>query len=83
MMDTRADNNSNIIAKRAAGYAIKAGTATNASYIDIRILSVAVVLISTTGKIYKWDLALITNKIFSETSRNKMWTPGKNNYAYG
>jgi CubicO group peptidase (beta-lactamase class C family) len=83
MTDTRADNNSELIAKRAAGYAIKTGKPTNAGYIDMHIPNVAGALISTTGDLYKWDRALTTNKILSEASRNKMWTPDKNNYAYG
>jgi CubicO group peptidase (beta-lactamase class C family) len=83
MTDTRADSNSELIAKRAAGYAIKTGKPTNAGYIDMHIPNVAGALISTTGDLYKWDRALTTNKILSEASRNKMWTPDKNNYAYG
>ena len=83
MADTRADSNSDLIAKRAAGYAIKTGKPTNAGFIDMHIPNVAGALISTTGDLYKWDRALTTNKILSEASRNKMWTPDKNNYAYG
>ena len=83
MADTRADSNSDLIAKRAAGYAIKTGKPTNAGYIDMHIPNVAGALISTTGDLYKWDRALTTNKILSEASRNKMWTADKNGYAYG
>lgn len=83
MTDTRADSNSDIIAKRAAGYSIKSGNTRNAGFIDMRIPNVAGALISTTGDLYKWDRALATNKILSEAGRKKMWTPVKNDYAYG
>jgi len=83
MSNTRADNNTALIAKRASGYHSGGGSPTNAQYIDMRIPSVAGAMISTTGDLHKWDRALTTGKILSEASRKKMWTPEKNNYAYG
>jgi len=83
MTNTRADNNLVLLPKRASGYRANGGAPTNASYIDMRIPSVAGALISTTGDLYKWDRALASGKILTESSRTKMWTPEKDNYAYG
>ncbi|MCB0777467.1 MAG: serine hydrolase, partial [Chitinophagaceae bacterium] len=40
-------------------------------------------LYSTLDDMYTWDRALYTNKILTEASRKKMFTPGKRNYGYG
>jgi CubicO group peptidase (beta-lactamase class C family) len=83
MTQTRADSNAALIPRRASGYRSNNGAPANAGFIDMRIPNVAGALISTTGDLYKWDRALTTNKVLSDSSRAKMWTPDKNNYAYG
>lgn len=38
---------------------------------------------STAGDLYKWDQALYTNDYISESLKELMWTPSKNDYGYG
>jgi len=40
-------------------------------------------LYSTANDLYRWDRALYTDKLLGKASREKMWTPVKNDYAYG
>jgi CubicO group peptidase (beta-lactamase class C family) len=83
MTQTRADSSSDIIPKRASGYKTANGKLRNADYINMQIPNVAGALVSTTEDLFHWDRALAAGKVLSEASRKKMWTPDKNNYAYG
>jgi CubicO group peptidase (beta-lactamase class C family) len=83
MINTRADSNTALIAKRASGYSTRSGKPLNANYIDMHIPNVAGALVSTTGDLYKWDRALASGKLLAEAGMKKMFTPDKNNYAYG
>jgi CubicO group peptidase (beta-lactamase class C family) len=40
-------------------------------------------VLTTTGDLYKWHLALKKDKILSAASRKKLYTPFLNDYAYG
>lgn len=83
MMETRADANTEVIAKRADGYRGNGGKPVNAAYIDMRIPGAAGALLSTLGDLYKWDRALEEGKVLSAASMAKMWSPEKNEYGYG
>lgn len=83
MTNTRADSNAALIPQRASGYNSGNGKPRNADFIDMRIPGGAGTLLSTTADLYAWDRALASGKLFSEASTKKMFTPEKNNYAYG
>jgi CubicO group peptidase (beta-lactamase class C family) len=40
-------------------------------------------LYSTVEDLYKWDRALYTEKVLSEASKQRMFTPGLSDYGYG
>ncbi|HUV30535.1 MAG TPA: serine hydrolase domain-containing protein [Acidobacteriota bacterium] len=40
-------------------------------------------ILSTTGDMYRWHLALLSDKILSKQAREKLFTPSRNEYAYG
>lgn len=77
------DYNHIILPRRASGYAQAKGEFINASYIDMKIPHAAGALYSTVEDLYIWDRALYTEKILSSKSLEQMFTPFKDNYAYG
>jgi CubicO group peptidase (beta-lactamase class C family) len=72
-----------IIENRASGYALQGDTLLNADYGDMTIPYAAGALYSTTEDLLIWDQALYTEKLISRNSFDEMFTPIKNNYAYG
>lgn len=83
MTNTGYDVSSQILKHRAAGYARRGDGLTNAAYLDMTIPHAAGALYSTVEDLYLWDQALYTEKLLSKPSLDKMFTPFKNNYAYG
>ncbi len=83
MQDSGYDVSMVVLKNRAAGYQSIAGGFRNADYLDMSLPYAAGSLYSTVRDLYKWDRALYTDKVLSKASREKMWTPVKNNYAYG
>jgi D-alanyl-D-alanine carboxypeptidase len=85
MQDSGYDDTATVLKNRAAGYrsASVADGFRNADYLDMSLPYAAGSLYSTVRDLYRWDRALYTDKVLSKASREKMWTPVKNNYAYG
>jgi CubicO group peptidase (beta-lactamase class C family) len=83
MMNTGYDVSSQILKHRAAGYARRGDGVANAAYLDMTIPHAAGALYSTVEDLYLWDQALFTENLLSKASLDKMFTPFKNNYAYG
>lgn len=83
MQDTGFDHEKTILKNRASGYSGPLGKWTNADYLDMSIPYSAGSLYSTVLDLYHWDRALYTDKVLSKASREKMFTPVKNNYGYG
>ncbi|MCS6816502.1 MAG: serine hydrolase [Blastocatellia bacterium] len=83
MVNTGVDSNSRIMRHRAAGYTWQDDALANAPYIDMTIPHAAGGLYSTVEDLYLWDQALHTERLVSKASLEKMFTPFKNNYAYG
>ncbi|HLY70511.1 MAG TPA: serine hydrolase [Puia sp.] len=54
-----------------------------APIVDSSVSYAAGSMYTTVGDLYKWDRALYTNKILSDSSLRKTFTPFKNNYGYG
>ncbi|MCB2230423.1 serine hydrolase [bacterium] len=73
-----------IVDKMANGYSIDPDrNLINAPCIDMSLPFSAGALYSTVGDLYLWDRALTTDRILSEASKKKMFTPVKNEYGYG
>lgn len=83
MKDTGYDHWETILPKRAAGYSRRLTGFVTDGFLDMSIPYAAGSLYSTVDDLYKWDQALYTDKLLSAEWKQKMWTPEKENYAYG
>jgi len=83
MKNTGYDHHDTIIPKRASGYSKTAGGYTNALYLDMSIPYAAGSMYSTVEDLYLWDQALYTDKLLSAQSKELMYKPFLENYAYG
>ena len=83
MKNTGVDRSDTVLAMRAKGYSRMGKRTVNADYISLEWPFSAGVMYSTVVDLYKWDRALYGNAILIAASRQKMFTPGKNNYGYG
>lgn len=83
MKNTGYDHHDTIIEKRAAGYNKTPDGYTNAQYLDMSIPYAAGSMYSTVLDLYLWDQALYTDKLISAKSKEVMYTPFLENYAYG
>jgi CubicO group peptidase (beta-lactamase class C family) len=72
-----------IIPKRVSGYSWTAKGYANSTFLDMSLPHAAGSLYSSVGDLYKWDRALYGEKILSSAMKQKMFTPGMNDYAYG
>jgi len=77
------DESGVILKNRAQGYRSVTDGFRNADFLDMSLPYAAGSLYSTVRDLYRWDRALYTDKVLKQASREKMWTPVKNNYAYG
>ena len=83
MKDTGYDRHDTIIKKRATGYERRPKGLINSPYLDMSIPYAAGSLYSTVEDLYLWDQALYTDKLISAKSKELMYKPGLQNYAYG
>jgi len=83
MKNTGYDHYATIIPKRAAGYVKTSAGYSNAPYLDMSIPYAAGSLYSTVEDLYLWDQALYTDKLLSAQSKELMYKPFKEDYAYG
>ena len=83
MKNTGYDHHDTIIQKRATGYSKTADGYTNSAYLDMSIPYAAGSLYSTVEDLFLWDQALYTNSLLSEQSKNLMYKPFLQDYAYG
>jgi CubicO group peptidase (beta-lactamase class C family) len=72
-----------LIPKRASGYAKMASGYGNAAYLDMSIPYAAGSMYSTVEDLYLWDQALYTDKLLTPASKELMYKPFLENYAYG
>ncbi len=68
---------------RAAGYDLVNKKVINADQIAMEWPFSSGAMYGTVDDFYKWDRALYTNTIINESSKQKMFTPGKSDYGYG
>jgi CubicO group peptidase (beta-lactamase class C family) len=83
MNDTGYDWTKTIIPKRASGYVGAGSAISNAAPLDMQQPYAAGSLYSTVEDLLKWDQALYTTTLLPEPAKQVMWTPFRNNYAYG
>jgi CubicO group peptidase (beta-lactamase class C family) len=83
MKNTGYDHHDTIIPKRASGYRKTPDGYTNAPYLDMSIPYAAGSLYSTVEDLYLWDQALYTDKLLSAQSKELMYKPFLEGYAYG
>jgi CubicO group peptidase (beta-lactamase class C family) len=83
MKDSGFDSNSEIIARRAAGYSPGPSGPINAGFIHMTIPHAAGSLYSTTEDLLRWQQGLFAGKVLSVASLQKMITPFKESYALG
>ena len=83
MKNTGYDHHDTILSKRASGYSKTADGYTNARYLDMSIPYAAGSMYSTVEDLYLWDQALYTDKLLSAQSKELMYKPFLDDYAYG
>lgn len=83
MKNTGFDHHATLLAKRAAGYAKTADGYSNAPYLDMSLPYAAGSMYSTVEDLYLWDQALYTERVLSATSKELMYKPNLEDYAYG
>jgi CubicO group peptidase (beta-lactamase class C family) len=83
MKNTGYDNQGPLIEKRASGYQKTPDGYVNAPYLDMSIPYAAGSLYSTVEDLYLWDQALYTDRVVSAATKELMYKPNLDNYAYG
>ncbi|WZP00847.1 serine hydrolase [Isosphaeraceae bacterium EP7] len=83
MTETGYDHHETVLPNRASGYDRRGSELRNAPHLDMSLPYAAGSLYSTVGDLYKWDRALKAGKLLSGKSFEAMYTPFKDNYAYG
>lgn len=85
MKNTGYDHLTPIVKKRASGYSISSDKLTNAEFFDRSNLQGADGLYSTVEDLYIWDQALYTEKLVSQGTMDKIFTPypPATTYGYG
>jgi CubicO group peptidase (beta-lactamase class C family) len=69
-------------ADKATGY-LNPSAGLKAEIVDSSVSFAAGAIYTTTGDLYKWDRALYTDRIISQSSLQKAFTPHLDNYGYG
>ena len=83
MNDSGYDWSATIIPRRASGYSGRPPAVRNAAPLDMQQPYAAGSLYSTTEDLLKWDQALYADRLLPAAAKEIMWTPFKENYAYG
>jgi CubicO group peptidase (beta-lactamase class C family) len=83
MTNSGYDHSNTILKNRASGYSLGTDGLNNAAYIDMSLPLGGGSLYSTVEDLYLWDRALYTERLVGKTTREKIFTPFKEEYAYG
>jgi len=83
MTDSGYDHHETVLARRASGYQATLDGYENAAFLDMSVPYAAGSLYSTVEDLFKWDQALYTNALLSDTSKAMMLKPNVQNYGYG
>jgi len=82
MNESGYDSTRPLIQKRAAGYDSTLDGYVNTGYLDMGEPYAAGSLYSSVDDLLKWDQSLYGDKILSDASKQKMFTPGLGNYGF-
>lgn len=77
------DVHNRILKHRAAGYSAAGDEVVHGEYAHLSTHAGAAGLYSTTGDLYLWDQALHSDLLFSQQTRERLFTPFLQNYGYG
>jgi CubicO group peptidase (beta-lactamase class C family) len=83
MNDSGYDWSEPLLSKRASGYSRRDEGLVNARFLDMQQPYSAGSLYSTVGDLLKWDQALYTERVLPKAALEAMFTPFKDDYAYG
>ena len=83
MKNSGYDHSDTLISKRATGYVKTDTSYNNSAYLDMSIPYAAGSMYSTVEDLYLWDQALYTEKLLSAASKDLMYKPFLDDYAYG
>jgi len=83
MKDTGYDHQDVVQPRHASGYQRQGEVTANAGYIDMTSPGAAGAMYSTVEDMVKWDRALCGDALLEAGLKEKMFTPGLGNYAYG
>lgn len=83
MTNTRCEDPGIILKQRASGYTRINEILTNASYVDMRFANGDGSIYSTLDDLLLWDRALDSNRLLDAKARDRLFTPVRNEYAYG
>ncbi|MFY2558016.1 serine hydrolase [Corallococcus terminator] len=83
MKNTGFDVSSTVLAKRASGYERNPDGFVNAAYLDMGLPYAAGSMYSTVEDLYLWDRALYGDKVLPAALKQKMFTPGLDDYGFG
>jgi CubicO group peptidase (beta-lactamase class C family) len=83
MKDTGYDHWATILPRRATGYSQELTDVVNSGYLDMSLPFAAGSLYSTVEDLYKWDQALYTDRLLPAELKQKLFTPGLQNYGFG
>ena len=83
MANTGYDRHATILSKRATGYQKTPTGYINSAYLDMSLPYAAGAMYSTIEDLYLWDQALYTDRVISAQSKEVMYKPNLNDYAYG
>ncbi|RPI71150.1 MAG: class A beta-lactamase-related serine hydrolase, partial [Ignavibacteriales bacterium] len=81
--NTGSEDDENMVKRKASGYLKFGNTFVNDLYMYMPNTMGAGHIYSTVEDLLKWDQILFTDKILSEKSKEKMFTPFLSNYGYG
>jgi CubicO group peptidase (beta-lactamase class C family) len=83
MKNSGYDHHDTIIEKRAVGYQKRPNGYVNAPYLDMSLPYAAGAMYSTVDDLYLWDQALYAEQVLTAQSKELMFKPHLDNYAYG
>jgi CubicO group peptidase (beta-lactamase class C family) len=83
LSDTGYDWPGTVIPRRASGYQGRGAAVRNSPAIDMQQPYAAGAMYSTVLDLLRWEQMLYTEKLIPEASKQIMWTPVLNKYAYG
>ncbi|XXF75909.1 serine hydrolase [Myxococcaceae bacterium GXIMD 01537] len=83
MKNTGFDVSATVLPKRASGYDRTPDGYANAPYLDMGLPYSAGSMYSTVEDLYLWDRALYKDTLLPAALKQRMFTPGMNDYAFG